>query len=224
MSVFSIEIFGDSLMSGVLFDEERGRYAHRKGHKFDNLPVPVKNNSKMGATVLDGKRRMENRLDEITPDTLVIIEFGGNDCDYDWRVISEAPESEHKSHVEPELYAETLREMIALASSQGARVAVCNLPSMDCVRYFEWISRLGDRENILKWLGEATLLSRRQEYYCRIAESVARGCGVDIIDLRTPFFMRRDLGTLLCADGIHPSQKGYAIIDDAIEAYVNSLV
>ena len=34
------------------------------------------------------------------------------------------------------------------------------------------------------------------------------------MDLRTPFLIRHDYDELLCADGMHPTEKGHSIIDE----------
>ena len=81
-----IYIFGDSILKGVMYSLERARYVTYKEERFSQLTengIEVYNYSHMGSKAADGLEKMMNKLNETNCDenTLVIIEFGGNDSD-----------------------------------------------------------------------------------------------------------------------------------------------
>ena len=85
-----ILIFGDSVLKGVYYSGEEGRhrlYRERSG-ELARAGFEVTNNSVMGATVVTGEELLRRKLtDALGPEedrsgTAVILEYGGNDCDY----------------------------------------------------------------------------------------------------------------------------------------------
>lgn len=225
MKYKSIEIFGDSVLRGVTYDEVGDRYKLRDGSGFDtigNTGIAVKNNSRMGATVDRGLDFTQKKLGECDRSHLVIFEYGGNDCDYEWKNISDSPLGNHSPHIEPKRYVETYCEMIGTALKKGASVAVTSLVPIDCGKYMRWISRGLSYDNILAWLGDESMLSRWQEYYSHLAEDIARRMGCLFIDLRREFLLSHDYGSLLCVDGIHPTQTGHELIENTLASYVLS--
>ena len=92
-------IFGDSIIKGVTYNGQS--YHLCQQHDFDALAaqgITVENNAKMGATIADGLRQISRKLKPCADDTTVLFCFGGNDCDYNWKDISDAPDAEHLPH------------------------------------------------------------------------------------------------------------------------------
>ena len=79
-----------------------------------------------------------------------------------------------------------------------------------------WISRNLSYFNILSWLGDSSTLYRWQEYYSHTAEKTAAETGFPTTDIRRPFLISHNYDELLSDDGIHPSIKGHALIDELI--------
>ena len=84
------------------------------------------------------------------------------------------------------------------------------LPPIHSERYLDFICRDGlSKENILKWLGDAGAIGRRQRMYSELAQQIAREEQAEIIDIRAAFPQdERSLEALLCEDGIHPNPEG----------------
>ena len=61
--------------------------------------MPIENKAKFGSTISIGKNIIFKNIELIkeTKSKYVVMEFGGNDCDYNWREISENPDKEHYS-------------------------------------------------------------------------------------------------------------------------------
>ena len=82
----------------------------------------------------------------------------------------------------------------------------------------QFISKNRDGKNILSWLGDAAHLYRWQEYYNALTVQMARAFGCRLVDLRTAFLQSRNFLDLLCPDGIHPTDSGYALAHKTLSA------
>lgn len=211
-------IFGDSIMRGVYYSEELGRHK-LFGDRFTALQEmgwQVKNCSVMGATVTTGTELLHKRLTSPASDTTVIFEYGGNDCDFKWSDISDDPEGDFSPNTPLNRFISMYGDCIDYAKKMGAKVQLCNLVPLDAERYMKWITRNLSLENILRWLGDTSMLYRWHEHYNRTAESLAAKYDCPLIDIRTPFLLSHNYSNLLSADGIHPTVEGHRVIDSLI--------
>lgn len=216
-----LQIFGDSILQGVVYSDEQRRYRLRKGSKYDSFAdneIEVENHSRMGATAEKILNLQERFINKASKTDVVLLEMGGNDCDYNWQEVSNSPESAHNPKTPPELFKKLYAKAIKKASSNGARVAVASLVPIDSEKYLSWISKGLSKDNIISWLGDVSMLSRWHEYYNHIIENIARKNGCIFVDLRGDFLLRHDYGELICTDGIHPTEKGYSVIEDKIRS------
>lgn len=221
-----LEIYGDSILRGVTYSAETGRYGLFCKDRFADLHgqgIETKNNSRMGATVDRGLELLKKNLGEDASGTVVIFEYGGNDCDYKWADVSENPDGEFLPNTPADVYTETYREAISYARARGAAPVIASLVPIDAEKYMRWITKNLNYENILRWLGDVSMLSRWQEYYSRTAERLAYETGAPLLDLRSTFLLSHDYKSLLCEDGIHPTEKGHAMIDAAIARFVKKI-
>lgn len=226
----NLGIWGDSILKGIILDEEKGKYKTLKDasvslfSKF--FPINVKNNSRFGCTAPKAMANMENSLEKgYTPDA-VLLEFGGNDCDFDWRKVSENPEADHKPHTPIETFCATMENMINILMDKSIRPILMNLPPIDGDRYFNWISKMDgvDGKKILKWLSSPNTMYRQQERYSLAIERLALKRGLTLIDVRSCFLEIRDYGSCLCLDGIHLNSKGQEIMGNIFYNFARSSV
>lgn len=220
-----LEIYGDSILRGVMYSAESGRYDLFCRDRLAALAekgIDVKNHSRMGATVERGADLLRRNLRDCTEDTVVVFEYGGNDCDYPWADVSADPRGHFLPKTPEEKYLETYREMIGYARAQGATPVIASLVPIDAEKYMRWITRELNYENILSWLGDVSMLARWQEHYSRIAEQLAYETGCALLDLRTAFLITHNYKEMLCEDGIHPTQRGHALIDSALEQFCDA--
>ncbi len=217
-------IWGDSLARGVVLDNERERYsltpAPAASIVGETLGIEIKNRSRMGMTSAEGMKMMQKDLEKGLRADVAILEFGGNDCDFNWREISEAPEAEHHPKISAVDYEANMRNMIRAAKSAGMEPILVNLPPINAERYLRFVSRNGlSQENILRWLGDTFQIYRYQERYSMIVTKVAQECGCRLLDIRSAFLnVWNCTGTLFCRDGIHPSADGQKFMGNAILA------
>lgn len=84
------------------------------------------------------------------------------------------------------------------------------------------ISRGLDAPAILKWLGDKELIYRHHESYSLAIVNLAQSLSCNYIDVRLPFLMKRDYYNYLCEDGIHPNERGYALINQTFTEYART--
>lgn len=216
----NVTIYGDSILKGVLMED--GKYVVDRGWEQQiskRFGLEVRNRSRFGCTIrkaLDTIRR--DCAQSNAPGGITLLELGGNDCDYDWKAVSEAPDAEHLCKTPPELFRERYREAVALVRQSGRKPVLLTLPPIHSERYLGFICRDGlSRGNILHWLGDVEAISRWQEGYSRMVEKLAQETNATLIDLRSAFqSAAQTLEQLLCIDGIHPSRMGQNVIRDTL--------
>ena len=205
-------------MRGVYYSAEEGRHKVF-GERFASLKergYEVINSSRMGATVEMGEALIKKKLTVPADDTTVILEYGGNDCDFHWADISENPSGKFTPNTPMDKFEKIYGSIIKYASDMGAKVKLCNLVPLDSEKYVKWISRDLSYENIISWLGDASMLYRWHEYYNRTAENLAEKYGAALIDIRSPFLLSHEYKNYICSDGIHPTIEGHKMIDNLI--------
>ena len=222
-----IIIFGDSVLKGVMYNDDgvRGRYKLYGGAleaRMAERGIELTRCCHMGSTIDAGLERMKRALDRgmSFEGTTVMLEFGGNDCAYDWREVSEHPEEKHKPKIEMGRFCALYREAISLARSAGGNVMLTSLVPIDATKYMNLISRGLSYDNILSWLGDVNMLYRWHEGYNRAVEQLADDCSLPLLDLREEFLYTHAFKSLICDDGIHPTAEGHRMIEDIL---VNSL-
>ena len=219
--VSNICIFGDSVAKGVVLDQVQKKYTFLKD-SFVRLisvkrGVQISNYSKFGCTVTKGLEMVRRHASELPKYDFIALEFGGNDCDYDWAQVASAPLAEHACKTPVEAFEQSYCEMVHFVSEHGGRPVMLTLPPIDSQRYFNWISRSLDGGNILTFLGDVDHIYRWQEMYNRIVLRLAHMLGVPLIDIRSAFLQGGDYRDYLCEDGIHPNSRGHLLITDAID-------
>lgn len=218
-------VIGDSLAKGILYDEADGRYrALDGGPVFQfarQLGWQVKNLGMFGATIERVNTILTRHEKEIDASSVVVIECGGNDSDFDWASIAQDPAAPHAPMTTLERFAQEYEKLIARVRALGAVPVLVNLPPIEEKRYFFWISRGKNAQNILKWLGGSEqYIYRWHEMYNMCVCTVAAKCNAALADVRSLFLQQRDYGQLLCADGIHPNEAGYRLIYSAVAPYL----
>ncbi|MBQ7254935.1 MAG: SGNH/GDSL hydrolase family protein [Oscillospiraceae bacterium] len=215
----NVTIYGDSILKGVVL--ENGKYAVNRDWE-DRLSrllgVTIRNRSRFGCTIGKALPFIEKDAQtEAVPGEVAILEFGGNDCDYNWAEISENPAGSFDCKTPPKQFTALYKKALALLRASGRTPMIATLPPIHSERYLQFICRDGlSQNNILQWLGDVEHISRWQAEYSEMVKKIAADEGTDLIDLRSAFPKEGNaLAELLCADGIHPSRDGQALIYEA---------
>ena len=230
MSVIkSIKVFGDSILKGVQLNKENKRYfisnnidINAIGERFS---LDIENFSRFGYTITSGEKLLNQRLENGMVCDAVLMEFGGNDCDFKWQEISDNPKGEHKPNTSIETFEDSYRRIIAFLKGRGITPILTTLPPIDPQRYFNWFcSDKLNRENIMSWLGSVNTIYRYQENYSRCIERIAKDTNTECVDLRGAFLSNRRIDDLLCEDGIHPNTNGQKVMERAFVDFASRMV
>lgn len=218
-----ISVWGDSIGKGIMFDEQKNRhviYRDTYERRLKQLGVDVRNYSVMGCTAPKAMELMtEARLND---GGIAVIEFGGNDSDLDWKGVCDDPERSADGFVRVTIpdFRAALGALVRRAREHGLLPVLSTPLPVIADRYFEWISKPLDRQKILDYLGAAEYIYRWQERYDIAVRQVASELGVRLFDIRTRFLQERRMGDLMSLDGIHPNEKGHALIaETALERF-----
>ncbi len=218
----NICVFGDSIAKGVVLDSARQRYSIIKdsfislaGRALELLP---KNFSKFGCTVQKGLEMVNAHVDDIGVSSYTLLEFGGNDSDFNWAEISSNPDGCHLPNTPLDTFCETYSKIVDKVKESGGKPIVLNLPPVANHKFFAWHMRNLDKGTVLNWLGGSDeYIYRWHEMYNSKVENLARISGVPLIDIRAPFLALRNYEDYFCEDGTHPNEKGHALISPVIE-------
>jgi len=225
----NITIWGDSILKGVILDETDGRYRVLEDNcvsRFAGITGSnISNHASFGMTTGKALERITKSVERNPPrkDDIVLIEFGGNDCDYNWAEIAAHPDAVHAPKTPMPLFAATLRNITDTFRSFGISPILVTLPPLEPAKYFNWISRGLSKENILGWLGDIHKIYRWQEAYNDIVVTFANDNRLRLIDVRKNFLVSDRYSTQFCADGIHPNERGHKTILDSFLSYVHSI-
>jgi lysophospholipase L1-like esterase len=222
---YNLVVFGDSITKGIIYDNEKSRYENLKDC-FVNLVGnsiigTVHNAGRFGSTIIRGVSKMYNDVMKKTPD-IVLIEFGGNDCDFNWGDIAHNPDVDHKPNTEISTFRDTLLKMIDTLKSEGITPVLMTLPPLDAKRYFKWVTK-GDasaEQNVLRWLGSEMEIFNWHNSYSEMIAEVANKTKTLLVDVRSEFLKYRDYNRFLCVDGIHPNMEGHSLIASTVLGFI----
>lgn len=217
-----IMVWGDSIFKGVGQDET-GRYRvmpDNCGALFtQSHPVELVNRARFGCTAPKGMHIMESDLQRGVDAQYAVIEFGGNDCDFDWAAVAADPDGEHEAHTPLPEFVRKIGEMVDAVRAHGMTPILVTMPPIEPNRFFATISRGLNAENLLRWLGSAFTTYRWQERYSDAIADAARAKSVPLLDIRSAFLTEHHYEDYICADGMHPNEKGHRLIARELEAF-----
>ena len=217
---------GDSIIKGVLVRSEGERSRYSLADKSiveccaEKLGGESLNLGKMGCTIEAGERILDRYLDKMSGAQYVLLEYGGNDSDYNWQEIAESPEKEHFPRTRLEVFEEVYERVICKIKEMGAIPLVLSLPPMDAERYFAFFSQKwedGFRANVMRWLGGSTnTIMSGHELYNLATMRIAQRTGAQWIDVTSELLKEHNFRAYLCDDGIHPNERGQRMIAEAV--------
>jgi acyl-CoA thioesterase I len=220
-------VSGDSISRGVIYDETKGKYSVSDKSYVAivqrRLKGIVSNVSRFGSTIVRGIGKLGREIEKDRPD-IVLIEYGGNDCDFAWDEIAAHPESAHEPQTGLELFEETLAGSLSSLEEKGIVPVLMTLPPLNADSYLRWVSHQdsGAEGRILEWLGSVAKIYWWQERYSSAIGRIAERTKTRCIDVRAAFLRSADFQSLICRDGIHPNESGHALIARTVLDYVST--
>ena len=214
-----VAIWGDSILKGVIFDDVKGAY----GLLAENcaalvsriLGMTIINKSKFGSTIDRGFSHLERTLKSGLDCDAVLLEYGGNDCDFDWSAVAADPSLPHQPHTDLAHFKQILQQMIDMLRDQQIEPILMSLPPIVGDRYLDFIVSKGlDRDNLMQFLGDAHQIYRWHEAYSLVVTQLAAKNKCLYVPVRETFLTRRNSTDLICADGIHPNEQGHRLMQE----------
>lgn len=224
-------VLGDSVLRGVVYNEITKKYVFLKNNAVsgfaDKCHVCVTNLSKFGNTVAKGFEKLKKVLVKENDYDAVLLEFGGNDCDYNWEAVIEQPYAHHDMNTTLPDFIATLTAMIHAIQTAGKKALVSNLPPINGERYFNWIAK-GEKsrsENLMAFLKDRTIIYRNQEFFSKTIEKITESTNAYLVDIRSKLLPIYSYQDYLCLDGIHPNEKGHGVIQEVfVETYAKHFI
>jgi len=226
--MIKIELFGDSILKGIQINPTNKKYYINNEINLEKLSekylLQIKNYSSFGCTVTKGSNLLKKRLENNITCDAIVMDYGGNDCDYNWREISENPSGTYSPNTPIEIFTETYCDIIDTLKEKGILPILTTLPPLQAQRFFDWFCKDLNKKNILKWLGEIKNIYYHQEIYSKAIEKIALEKQVPLIDIRGAFLKAGNMNGLLCEDGTHPNTAGQKIIASSFNDFADGLL
>ena len=217
-----IGVFGDSILKGIQMDADTKKYIVKNHIDLDKIgnkhSVSIDNFSMFGCTINKGNSLLKRRLEKRCFD-IILLEYGGNDCDFNWAKIAENPRDDHIPNTPFSAFVETYIKIIKYLKEKCIEPIITTLPPLEPQRFFDWFCKGLNKDNVLKWLGTINTIYRWQEKYSRAIERIGFLTNTIVIDLRGAFLDHFRVGDLLCEDGVHPNTRGQNVITETFVNY-----
>lgn len=142
-----------------------------------------------------------------------LIEFGGNDSDYDWDRVTQAPTEMHQPKVELREFEALLRDLIRTLNEHGVTPILFTLLPAGAEQYIHWLTKDAPdkRSQIIDYLGGIQNLADFHLLYDAVIRKVARETGTGTIDIRQSMMGEKgDYLKYFCVDGVHPNEEGHS--------------
>ncbi|MGN0187447.1 MAG: SGNH/GDSL hydrolase family protein [Paludibacteraceae bacterium] len=226
--------FGDSIMKGVVADLQpvgSGIVKYRVSDQSfvacceRRLGISVDNLARFGSTISNGLKNLDRYSATVAAGDYVVLEFGGNDCNFDWKSVAANPAGVHRPFTTLAAFRQCYAEAIDMVRRLGAQPILLSLPPIDGQLFFDYICQELDRDKIMQFIGDDVhYIQNWHEQYNLEVFKLACNKRVPIIDISTKFLEQRCLNTFYCADGMHPNEAGHHLIAEVIMQYVGEAV
>jgi lysophospholipase L1-like esterase len=215
---------GDSIIKGILFTHEENGSGHYSFSDMnitdvlaDKLCCEVVNLGRMGATIEACERLFDRYLDRLEGAKYVLMCYGGNDSNYDWKAIANNPTAEHLPKTSLHVFEKTYVRIINKVRDLGYIPLILSLPPIDIHRYYTFFSSSFNdvqKFNVMQWLsGSLDTIWAGHELYNDAVRRVANTTDSLLVDITTSL---GDNNCYLCDDGIHPNLLGQSKIASII--------
>ena len=224
MRRLTVKLFGDSIIGRVIQDPSTGRYRRMEplGDFHDqDLLLSFVNCGKFGSTICKGRKLLERQLEGDPGCQVILVGFGGNDCNFKWSEIGENPSLDHEPSTPLDVFYQNYLHVINRIKEAGIRPILTNLPPIDAEKFYDtWIAPDRASNQILGWLGDKQAIFRWHVMYPLNVLAMARSTDTPLLDLRSIFLENRTFQSLIGPDGMHPTEKGHGLILEAAREFI----
>ncbi|MCF0174126.1 MAG: SGNH/GDSL hydrolase family protein [Bacteroidales bacterium] len=168
--------------------------------------------------LLTRRSRLEKELAQIHAGAKVIIEFGGDNCRFDWKNIARNVNGIHLPKTSIEEFHSTYKKVIDVVKEKGAVPVLLGLAPIDSEKYFSFIKDAKRREQITSWLGGNYLyLANIHEKYVQEVKRIAKQEEAEYVDVASIFRTSADFDKYLEKDGISLNKAGYLRVQGLVQ-------
>jgi lysophospholipase L1-like esterase len=221
-----IEVLGDSILKGIQVNPENKRYYTKNDIDMNKLSkmysLTFTNDSRFGCTVTKGSQLITKKLEKGMPFDAIVMDFGGNDCDYKWEEIAVNPDGDYHPNTPLDLFIAEYTNLIRKLKNNHIIPILTTLPPLEPQRFFDWWCQNLNKENVMKWLGSIKTIYNHQGMYSSCVEEIARKESVPLIDIRSAFLKKDHVENLICEDGTHPNSNGQKVITEAFQEFFHN--
>lgn len=219
-----IGVWGDSILRGVVLDEREGTYQMLQKNCVERIRetvnVQILNRSRFGCTIEKGRKQLFKALDKGIDCDAVLLEYGGNDCDFNWPIVAAKPHEEHLPLTPVDRFCQVLGDMIDALRQRKIEPILMSLPPISSQRYFDFIVSKGvDAKGLLQFLGHVHQIYQHHELYSLLVSGIAAEKKTYYVPIREHFLQNRCGEECLCRDGIHPNEQGHARMQEAFTQF-----
>jgi acyl-CoA thioesterase I len=212
-----IGVWGDSILKGVVFDEIKNSYRLLANGCADlvsrKLGLHISNKSRFGFTIDRGISLIEESLEKNIGCDYILLEYGGNDCDFDWSAVAAHPDWPHQPHTPLKKFGQQLQYVIDLLRHNHIDPILMSLPPISGDGYLDFLVNKGlNRQALLTFLGDVQQIYRFQESYSLTITGIALRNQCYYVPIREAFLAEHDSPSMICADGIHPNEAGHRLM------------
>jgi lysophospholipase L1-like esterase len=217
--------FGDSVTRGITF--VRGRFKIIR----ENYPALLQKILGEEDEVInkgvfnDNSDLLVKRLDHDVLDEhpdVVLINIGGNDCNFPWDQVAKLPDSEHVPIVPLDRYLSNISLLIQRITETGAMPVILNLLPLDPARYYQSLMKHYSH-SIGHWISMCGGIEHWHGMYNRSLKELCERTGAKFVDVRSAFKQKGAFSELINEDGLHPTAKGYKALAEIVSACVPDL-
>ena len=223
-----ITVFGDSIGRGITTDNGKiERLPNGAVDLFEkDYGINVDNRSVYGQSLKRVCQRgmIDKYINELEEkeQNVVVLELGGNDADFNWKMVAENTSLNHDSNTSIKEFGRLYGETVKKLTSAGVKVVACTIVPIDSERFFNRvIGSLTDKSKVMEFFkGDFNTIHRHQEEFNNEILKNAYTQGAKVIDLRRSFLHTNDFKGLMCQDGIHPNGKGHEQMYSAVKEFL----
>lgn len=225
----SILLFGDSFLKSITYNNEQKKHIIYKNNTLqtwaNNKNISIQNMAMMGACIHHLLKKTSSLEQNTQTYDTVIIDVGGNDCDFNWDVVATIKSKKHKPKTDITTFEHQTIELINYFKSKNKLTFLLSLPPIDSKKYYNFITQKYDdpQKNIMFFLGDMNIIYRYHEAYNQVIYKIASQTNIQLIDIRKSLLLRNDYHELLADDGIHLNEKGYDIVHSIIAHHLETI-
>lgn len=217
-----IAIWGDSVLKGIILNKQ-GRYEVLPENCAQEIErkhgLRIENKARFGCTITKGMRQLERAIACGLDCDYVLLEYGGNDCDFDWKAVSDDPTKPHQPRTRLEDFIKIYEDMVLLLKKHAITPIVVSLPPISGRKYLDYLVSNGlSRENLLHFLGEESMIYRFHESYSLAVTGLAHRLSCPYAPVREAFLREWNQPDYICEDGIHPNERGHRLMQAVFES------